>query len=304
MTRGGITFRQSLGGYAFIAPWLVGFLIFTAGPMIASFVISLLSWSMLSSPTWVGLENYQSIITEDPIFLTSLWNTGFYVLFSVPLCVVAGLALAMLLHNRLPGMGFFRTMLFLPSIMNIVAASVLWLWIFNPEFGLLNTLLRGLGVQGSLWLQSETWAKPSLVIMSLWGVGGTTIIFLAALQGIPQELHEAAELDGAGPARRFFHITIPMISPAIFFSSIMGVIGSFQVFAQAFVMTGAAQPGSGGGPNNATLFLVLYLYKMAFQEFRMGYASALAWILFFIILVFTVLQTQLSKHRVYYEAGK
>ena len=304
MTRGQLTFKQSLGGYAFIAPWLVGFLIFTAGPMIASLFISLHSWSMLSSPTWVGLENYQSIITEDPLFLISLWNTGFYVLFSVPLCIAAGLALAMLLHNRLPGMGFFRTMLFLPSIMNIVAASVLWLWIFNPEFGRLNKFLRWIGIQGPLWLQSETWAKPSLVIMSLWGVGGTTIIFLAALQGIPQELHEAAALDGAGPARRFFHITIPMISPAIFFSSIMGVIGSFQVFAQAFVMTGAAQPGNEGGPNNATLFLVLYLYKKAFQEFRMGYASALAWILFFIILAFTALQTSLSKNRVYYEAGE
>jgi multiple sugar transport system permease protein len=188
--------------------------------------------------------------------------------------------------------------------MNIVAVSVLWLWVFNPEFGLLNTFLRRIGIDGPLWLQSEAWAKPSLVIMSLWGVGGTTIIFLAALQGIPADLYEAAALDGASPMRRFFHITIPMISPAIFFSSIMGVIGSFQVFAQAFVMTGSAQPGTEGGPNNATLFLVLYLYKKAFQEFRMGYASALAWILFFIILAFTVLQTRLSKNRVYYEAGQ
>ncbi|MEX2116439.1 MAG: sugar ABC transporter permease [Bacteroidota bacterium] len=304
MTRSALTFRQSLDGYAFISPWLIGFLVFTAGPMIASFVISLHSWSMLSPPSWVGLENYQSIITEDPLFPISLWNTGFYVALSVPLTIAVGLALAILLHNKLPGMSFFRTMVFLPSIMNIIAVSVLWLWIFNPEFGLLNSFLRWGGIDGPLWLQSETWAKPSLVVMSLWGVGGTTIIFLAALQGIPPELHEAAELDGAGPARRFFHITIPMISPAIFFSSIMGVIGSFQVFAQVFVMTGGAQSGSEGGPNNATLFLVLYLYKKAFQEFRMGYASALAWILFFIILAFTVLQTRLSKSRVYYESHR
>lgn len=304
MTRGTITFRQSLGGYAFIAPWLIGFLVFTAGPMIASLLISLHSWSMLSPPTWIGLENYQTILTEDPLFPISLWNTGFYVLLSVPLTIVVGLALAVLLHNQLPGMSFFRTMVFLPSIMNIIAVSVLWLWIFNPEFGLLNSLLRWVGIEGPLWLQSEAWAKPSLVVMSLWGVGGTTIIFLAALQGVPPELHEAAALDGAGPARRFFHITIPMISPAIFFSSIMGVIGSFQVFAQVFVMTGGAQSGSEGGPNNATLFLVLYLYKKAFQEFRMGYASALAWILFFIILAFTVLQTRLSKSRVYYESQR
>lgn len=304
MRRNAMTFRQSLGGYLFISPWLIGFLIFTAGPMVASLIISMSSWSLLSPPTWVGLENYGTIMTEDPLFLTSLWNTAFYVVLSVPLAIAAGLMLAMLLHNRLPGMGFFRTVVFLPSIMNIVAASVLWLWIFNPEFGLFNTLLGWLGIQGPIWLQSETWAKPSLVIMSLWGVGGTTIIFLAALQGIPPELHEAAALDGAGPAQRFFHITIPMISPAIFFSSIMGVIGSFQVFAQVFVMTGAAQPGTEGGPNNATLFLVLYLYKKAFQEFQMGYASALAWILFFIILLFTVLQTRLSKNRVHYEAGQ
>ena len=296
--------KRSLTGYAFVAPWLIGFFVFTAGPMIASFVISLHSWSMLSSPTWVGFENYRSIITEDPLFLTSLWNTAVYVLFSVPLGIGVALAMALLLHNRYPGMGFFRTAIFLPSITNIVAVSVLWLWVFNPEFGLLNALLRWVGIEGPLWLQSETWAKPSLVMMSLWGVGGTTIIFLAALQGIPQEFYEAAELDGAGPMRRFFHITVPMISPALFFSVVMGVIGSFQVFAQAFVMTGSAQPGSEGGPNNATLFLVLYLYKKAFQEFRMGYASALAWILFFVILVFTLIQTRLSKKRVYYEAGE
>jgi len=304
MNGGWLAMRRSLTGYAFIAPWLIGFFVLTAGPMIASLVISLHSWSMLSPPTWVGFDNYQSIIADDPLFLTSLLNTAVYVLFSVPLGVGAALALALLLHNRNPGMGFFRTAIFIPSITNIVAVSVLWLWIFNPEFGLLNSFLRLLGMEGPLWLQSETWAKPSLVLMSLWGVGGTTIIFLAALQGIPRELYEASELDGAGPARRFFHITVPMISPALFFSSVMGVIGSFQVFAQAFVMTGDAQPGSEGGPNNATLFLVLYLYKKAFQEFRMGYASALAWILFFIILIFTLLQTRLSRKRVYYEAGE
>ena len=304
MKGGGHTIKRSLRGYAFIAPWLLGFVIFTAGPMIASFVISLHSWSMLSPPTWAGLENYKTAFTEDPLLLTSLWNTAFYVIISVPVGIIVALILAMLLHNRLPGMGLFRTVLFLPSITNIVAVSVLWLWIFNPEFGLLNGVLRWIGIEGPLWLQSEHWAKPSLILMSLWSVGGTTIIFLAALQGIPPEYHEAAALDGAGPVRRFVSITIPMISPAIFFSFIIGVIGSFQVFAQAFVMTGSAQPGSEGGPNNATLFLVLYLYKKAFQEFKMGYASALAWILFFIILSFTIAQTRLSKGHVHYEAGE
>ena len=304
MNNGRPGLKHSLTGYTFIAPWLAGFFIFTAGPMVASLLISFHTWSMLSPPTWVGLENYQAIFTEDPLFLTSLWNTLFYVAFSVPLSVGVALVLALILHNRYPGMSIFRTAVFLPSITNIVAVSVLWLWIFNPDFGLLNGFLHWLGIDGPLWLQSETWAKPSLVLMSLWGVGGTTIIFLAALQGIPKEYYEAAELDGAGPSRRLFSITIPMISPALFFSIIMGVIGSFQVFAQAFVMTSSAQPGSEGGPNNATLFLVLYLYKKAFQEFRMGYASALAWILFLIILVFTLVQIRMSRKRVYYEAGE
>ncbi len=293
---------HNLTGYGFIAPWLIGFLAFTAGPILVSLFISLNSWSLLSDPHWVGFENYSRIFEEDPLFFTSLWNTTYYVIFTVPLGLAVSLALALLLNQPLRGVGAFRTIVYLPSIANIVAVSVLWLWIFNPEFGLLNSALRVFGVDGILWLQSERWAKPALVIMSLWGVGGSTIIFLAALQGIPPELYEAASLDGAGAARKFFHITIPMISPALFFSTVIGIIGSFQVFAQAYVMTGAATPGSEGGPNNATLFLVLYLYKKAFQEFRMGYAAALAWILFFIILIFTLMQTRLSRRWVYYES--
>jgi multiple sugar transport system permease protein len=295
--------KRTLTGYAFIAPWIAGFLAFTAVPMAASLALSFHSWSLLSPPEWVGLENFETIFRDDPLFTTSLGNTAYYVALSVPLGLGASLLLALLLNRNLRGMGFFRTVVVLPSIMNIVAVSVLWLWIFNPEFGLLNTLLRFLGVEGILWLQSERWAKPALIIMSLWGVGGGALIFLAALQGIPRELYEAASLDGAGSFRRFRHITLPMISPAMFFSLIMGIIGSFQVFAQAFVMTGAAQPGAEGGPNNATLFLVLHLYKKAFQEFRMGYAAALAWILFFIVLAFTIGQKRLSRRWVYYEAG-
>jgi multiple sugar transport system permease protein len=300
--RSSFGFRQSLTGYAFISPWIIGFLLFTAGPILASLLISLHSWSLLSTPEWVGLENYTRIVSEDGLFATSLWNTLYYVAFSVPLGISVALALALLLNRPMRGMGVFRTLFFLPSVTNIVAVSVLWIWVFNPEFGLLNSLLRIVGVDGILWLQSEQWAKPAFVVMSLWGLGGSVIIFLAALQGIPRELYEAASLDGAGSVRRFLHITIPMISPALFFSLVIGIIGSFQVFAQAYVMTGSAQPGSEGGPNNATLFIVLYLYKKAFQEFRMGYAAALAWLLFFIILVFTILQTRLSRRWVYYEA--
>ena len=294
---------RTLAGYAFIAPWLAGFLLFTLGPMVVSLAASFTSWSMLSSPTWVGLENYERIVSDDPLFVESVWNTLVYVALSLPLTTLLALGLALLLNRNLPGIKLFRTLFFLPSITNLVAVSVLWLWIFNPEFGLLNAGLRAVGLEGPLWLQSEAWAKPALVLMALWGVGGSMIIFLAALQGVPQELYEAAALDGAGAGRRFFHITLPMISPALFFSVVMSLIGGFQVFTQAFVMTGTAQPGSEGGPNNATLFMVLYLYKKAFQDFRMGYASALAWILFLVILIVTLLQKRASQGWVYYEAG-
>jgi multiple sugar transport system permease protein len=272
--------------------------------MVVSLGASFSSWTMLSPPSWIGLENYERMFNDDPLFAQSLLNTAYYVLFSVPLATVLALSLALLLNLRLPGMSFFRTVFFLPSITNLVAVSILWIWVFNPEFGLLNNALRVIGVAGPLWLQSDAWAKPALILMSLWGIGGSMIIFLAALQGVPPELHEAAALDGAGPLRRFFAITLPMISPAVFFSLVIGIIGGFQVFTQAFVMTGAAQPGTEGGPNNSTLFVVLYLYKKAFQEFKMGYASSLAWVIFFLILLFTILQTRLSRKWVYYEAGE
>jgi len=293
--------RKHLTGYGFVSPWIIGFILLTAGPMIFSLYLSLTRATLLSPPKWVGLDNYLHMVADDPLFFTSLWNTVYFVAFSVPLGLLVSLILALLLHQRLKGIGVFRTVFFLPSITNMVAVSVLWLWIFNPEFGLINTFLDAFGIRGPMWLQSESWAKPALIIMSLWGIGGTMIIFLAALQGVPQNLYEAAELDGAGKIRKFWHVTLPMISPAFVFNLIIGVIGSFQVFTQAFVMTGGAQPGSEGGPNNATLFYVLYLYKKAFQEFRMGYASALAWVLFIIILLCTVVLMKMSKSRVYYE---
>lgn len=295
--------REALTGYACIAPWVAGFLLMTAGPMVASLYFSTTSWTMLAPPVPVGLANYGTVLTDDPLFVQSLGNTLYYVLLAVPLGIMVSLGLALLLNQRVRGIAVFRTAFFLPSITNLVAVSMLWLWVFNPEYGLLNMMLGAVGIEGPYWLQSEVWAKPSLILMSLWGVGGTMMIFLAALQGIPQELYEAAALDGAGPSRRFVHITLPMISPAMLFNLVIGIIGSFQVFTQAFVMTGSAQPGTEGGPNNATLFVVLYLYKKAFQEFRMGYASALAWVLFFLILAATIAQMRLAKRWVHYEAG-
>jgi multiple sugar transport system permease protein len=296
--------KRNLVGYLFISPWLLGFLFLAAGPILLSLFMSFTQWSMLSAPRWVGLTNYQEILFNDPLVYTSLWNTAYYVLFSVPLAVLLSLFLALLLNRKIAGISFFRTVFFLPSVTNMVAVSILWMWVFNPEFGLLNRGLAMIGITGPLWLQSEAWAKPALILMSLWGVGGGMIITLAALQNIPAELYEAAELDGARSWRKLVHITLPLISPALFFNLIMNIIGSFQVFTQAFVMTASSSEGSEGGPNNATLFFVLYLYKKAFQQFKMGYASALAWILFLIILVFTAVQFKLSRRWVYYEAGE
>ena len=296
--------RRTLEGYLFISPWLAGFMLLTAGPMIASLYISGTSWTMLSPPVWVGAQNYSRLLGDDTRFGISLLNTLYYVALAVPLGLAVSLLIALLLNRRIPGRGLFRTLFFLPSITNLVAVSLLWMWILNPEYGLLNAALRMAGIDGPLWFQSERWAKPALILMSLWGTGGTMIVFLAALQGIPAELYEAADLDGAGALGKFVHITLPMISPAFLFNLIVGIIGGSQVFTQAYVMTGSAQPGTEGGPNNATLFVVLYLYKKAFQEFSMGYAASIAWVLFFLILVATVVQMKLARRWVYYEAGE
>jgi multiple sugar transport system permease protein len=292
--------NETLKGYGFILPWLLGFLLLTAGPMVYSFYLSFTASNLLSPPQWIGLENYQRMLFEDPLFYRSLFNTAIYTGLSVPLGLILSISLALLLNAPVRSIGIFRTLFFLPSVTNMVAVAVLWTWIFNPEFGLLNGGLRMVGIEGPYWLQSEAWAKPALVLMSLWMVGGQMIIFLAALQGVPSEMLEAAALDGAGRRRRFFAVTLPLISPAILFNLIMGMIGAFQVFTQAFVMTGGVQPGSEGGPNHATLFIVLYIYKKAFQEFDMGYASAMSWALFLIVLVMTAFAWRLSRHRVHY----
>jgi multiple sugar transport system permease protein len=289
-------------GWLFVSPWVTGFALLTAGPMLCSLYLSFTSATLLSPPQWTGLENYRRLFA-DPLFYRSLGNTAFYAVLGVPLGLLLALGLALLLNAPVRGIGFFRTLFFLPSVTNTVALSLLWLWLLNPEFGLLNSALRGCGIEGPLWLQSEAWAKPALVLMSLWTAGGQAVIFLAALQGVPRELTEAAAIDGAGPVRRFFAVTLPMISPALLFNLIMGLVGALQVFTQAFVMTGGVQPGSEGGPNQATLFIVLYVYKKAFQEFEMGYASALAWALFVIIVGCTALAWRVSRDRVHYEGG-
>ncbi|MFP7334144.1 sugar ABC transporter permease [Shouchella clausii] len=285
---------KTLAFYLFISPWLIGFLALAAGPMIYSFYMSFTEWQVMGSAEWIGLENYERLFFHDPLFWKTMWNTFFYTFLGVPLGLAFGYLLAGLLNQKVKFMGVFRTIFYLPSIVPAVASSLLWVLIFQPEFGLANALLDFIGLPTSRWLLSESMVKPALIIMSLWGVGGGMIIYLAGLQGVPPSLYEAAEIDGAGKWRKFWHITIPMTSHVIFFNLIMGVIGSFQVFTQAYVM-------SGGGPNYASLFYVLYLYQNAFEFFNMGYASALAWILFVIILIFTLLQFKFFGKKVYYE---
>ncbi len=285
--------RRNIEGYLFISPWIIGFVVFTAGALLGSFSISLTKWNIVGTPEIVGLANYQKMV-EDRFFWQSIKVTLYYLL-NVPLNVVLGLLLALLLNQKVKGLSVFRTIFFLPSVASGVAVSLLWMWIFNPRFGIINVLLKKIGIIGPFWLGSEAWAIPALIIMSIWGVGGGMLIYLGALQGIPTAFYEAATLDGAGAWKKLLHITVPMITPVLLLNLVMGVIVSFQVFTQAYVMTD-------GGPNYATLFYVMYLYQQAFVWFNMGYASALSWVLFLIILVFTVIILKTSSSWVYYES--
>jgi multiple sugar transport system permease protein len=286
--------RRLIGGYLFIAPWLIGFFVFTLGPFIASLFYSFTRYELLTPPEFRGLQNYNLLFRQDPRFWVSLTNTAYYSFFSVPIRMVLAFFVAMLLNQKVNGMALYRTLFYLPSVTAGVATAILWVWIFDANYGILNIGLRAIGIEGPMWLGSRVWAKPALIIMSLWNIGGTMVIYLAGLQGVPQQLYDAAAVDGAGWWRKTRHVTVPMMTPTIFFTLVMGIIGSFQVFASALVMTN-------GGPADATLFYVLYLYRNAFQYFRMGYASALAWVLFIIILILTLIQLWLSNRWVYYE---
>jgi multiple sugar transport system permease protein len=290
--------REALQGLLFISPWLFGFLAFTAYPMVASLYYSFSNYNGLAPPRWIGLQHYTYAFTADPLFWHSVNRTVIWVIVTVPLGIGGSLLAAVLLNRGLRGNNFYRTAFFLPSLTPVVAAALLWTWILNPRVGILNATIEGLtGLRGPNWLTDIDWALPSLAAISLWtGIGGNRmLIFLAGLQGIPPELYEAAEIDGAGPLAKFRHVTIPLISPAIFFNLVLGIIFSFRVFAFAFVTTG-------GGPARATYFYALHLYTQAFSSFDLGYGSALAWILFLVVLVLTVVNMQLSKRWVHYES--
>ncbi len=329
---------QNRIGYLFASPWLVGFLSLTLLPMIASLLLSFCQWKGLdlSEIEWVGTGHYrealrgirvgawrdmeritrpaEAAVFQDPgdedVYI-ALKNTVYYTFLAVPVGLCVSLMLAVLLNQRLRGIGLFRTIFYMPHVIGGVATIMMWMWVFNPDFGLLNGALRVAAdplIEMGLvdrswrppgWLYSEQWSKPALVVMSVWGAGGAMLIFLAALQNVPEQLYEAARIDGAGRIAQFRHVTLPQISPAIFFNLIMGIIGTFQVFNQVYIITGGT-----GAPGKSLLFYVLYLYNKAFVDFQMGYASALAWILFVIILALTMLVVRSSSLWVYYEGER
>lgn len=286
---------ENVAGYLFMAPWILGFIVLTFGPMIASGVLSLTNFSGFGAFKFVGLQNYAKMMRDD-LFLTSLYNTAYYAFLGVPGQLLVALILAAILNMKVPYVNFFRTAYYVPTVVPAVANVYLWVWILNYDYGLINVMLRMVGLPAVNWLFNTAMAKPALILMSLWAVGRQMVIFLAALQAVPDELLEAAAIDGATSIRRFLHVVMPLITPVIFLNLVIGIIGSFQVFTVAFIATN-------GGPVNATLFYVLYLYRQGFSNFRMGYASGLAWILFLIILVLTGIQFYLSNRWVYYESG-
>jgi multiple sugar transport system permease protein len=282
-----------LKGYLFISPWLIGFFAFSVYPIAAALYYSFTEYNVLMPPEWIGTQNYKAIWT-DGLFHSTLYNTVYYVALSVPLKLLVALLLAALLNQKVRGISVFRTLFYLPTIVPIVGSAILWMWILNPQYGLLNAALSRIGIQGPGWLTSPTWSKPALILMSCWSVGVPMLVFMAGLQDIPRQLYEAVEIDGGTSLHKFLHITIPLLTPTIFFNLVMGLIQGFQTFSESFIMTQ-------GGPMNSTLFYLVYLFRNAFVYFEMGYASALAMILFLIILTLTMIVNWTSNRWVYYE---
>lgn len=279
-------------GILFVVPWFVGFVVFTLGPFVASLFLSFTDWSLTDPPSYVGFSNYVRLF-EDELYLKSLVNTAYYMVFHVPGQIVLAFCVAGLLNQKVKGLPLYRTCFYLPAVTSGAATAIIWLWLFQPQ-GLLNQALETIGIPGPNWLGSTRWAMPSLILMSLWNIGTPMILFLAGLQGVPQSLYEAAEIDGAGWWAKIRNVTIPMMTPYLFLTAILGVISSFQVFTSALLVTQ-------GGPANATLFVVLYLYWNGWSYYKMGYASAMAWVLLLIILTLTILQFVGGRRWVYYE---
>lgn len=287
--------REAISFYLFVLPWVVGFLIFTLGPIIASLIFSFTDYDIMLTPSLIGLANFRELF-QDPLFYTSLYNTIYIVLLAVPLGMLVSFGIALLLNQRVRFLAAYRTAYFLPSIVPAVASAALWLYLLQPQWGLVNGFLESVGITGPGWLSSEVWSKPAIIMMMVWGAGNTMIIYLAGLQDIPQSLYEAAAIDGANGWNKFWRITLPLMTPSLFFTLVLGIIGTFQIFAQIFVLTDGM-----GGPQNSTLVYMIYLYRNGFNFFRMGYASAMAWVLFVLILLLTWLQFKGAQRWVYYE---
>ena len=288
--------EERRGFFLFISPWLIGFVLLMLVPMLTSAYISLTRWNLLKPPVFVGLENFKTIFA-DPLFYKSMRVTFTYTLFAVPLNIVLSVFMAILLNNKIKGMNVYRTLFYLPALVSGVVIALVWMWMFQPEFGIINNLLSYIGIKGPKWIYDENWAMPSLILMSLWNVGGNIVLYLAALQGVPTEQYEAASIDGARWLDKFLNITLPGISPTLLFTTLTGVINSLQTFTQAYVMTN-------GGPNESTTFYAYYIYNNAFVYRKMGEASAQGWIMFAIICVISLLIMKTSAGKVYYDGGE
>lgn len=289
--------QEAIEGYLFILPWILGFLMFRFGPMLYSLFLSFTDYAARGAPNWVGLENYVYMFTKDPRFLDSLRSTFAFVVGYLPLNISLGLAIALLMNQKVRGIFVFRSIYYLPAVTSGVAVAILWQFVFHKQWGILNAILAVFGVQSIGWLVDPKWVMVAFVIMSIWGVGGSMIIYLAGLQSIPTELYESAAIDGANRARQFWHITLPMLTPTIFFVLITGLIGAFQIFESAYIMTG-------GGPSYATYFFGLNIYFTAFQSLRFAYASTLAWMLFVIIATLTIFVFSTSRRWVFYAGAR
>ena len=288
--------KESIVAYVMLSPWIIGFLVFIAVPMFASLYLSFTSWDLFTPPRFIGFENYSELILDDRLFVKSIQVTLIYSVFSVPLQIAFGLGLAQLLNQKINALGMFRSIYYLPSVLSGVSIAIMFRWIFGTQYGLLNAGLGLLGIEPISWLGDPSIVMVSFIIMSIWGSGANMLIYLGALQNVPTELYEAAEVDGAGSFIKFFRITVPMITPVIFFTMINGIIAALQEFQTPFILTE-------GGPNNASLFMVLYLYRNAFQWFQMGYASAIAWLLFIFVLILSLLIVKSSSAWVHYEGS-
>ena len=287
--------REAMWFYIMVSPWVLGFLIFTVGPMIYSIYLSFTDWDLFTPPNLIGWDNFIKLFKRDKIFWKSVKNTLYYASLTVSLGMILSLFIANLLNKPLRGMRSLRTLIYVPATVPAVASSLLFIKLLAPDAGLVNRFLALFGIDGPAWILDPVWVKPALILMSLWGVGGSVTLLLAGMKGIPTEFYEAAAIDGAKPRQQFFHITLPLLSPVIFFELVMGLIGSLQVFTQVYIVTG-------GGPNNASQMIVPYLFDNAFRWYKMGYASAMAWVLFGLILIFTLLVFRSSSVWVFYES--